>query len=159
MDALVQSLAEALLAHGQTIVTAESCTGGLVGATLTEQPGSSAWFLGGIIAYANSLKSNLLGIPPALLEAHGAVSPDTARAMADGARSRTGADVAVALTGIAGPEGGTPAKPVGLVYIAVASPAGICVRDYHFTGSREDIRVAATRSALALALDYISPSP
>lgn len=159
METLVKSLAQALLTHGQTIVTAESCTGGLVGATLTGQPGSSAWFLGGIIAYANSLKTNLLGIPPELLEAHGAVSPDTARAMADGARSRTGADVAVALTGIAGPDGGTPAKPVGLVYIAVASPTGICVRDYHFTGSREEIRVAATQSALALVLEYMPPSP
>ena len=159
METLVKSLAHALLAHGQTLVTAESCTGGLVGATLTELPGSSAWFLGGVIAYANSLKINLLGVPPELLEVHGAVSPETARAMANGARSRTGADFSVALTGIAGPDGGTPDKPVGLVYIAVASPAGTWARDYHFTGSRAEIRVAATKTAIALVLERVAPSP
>lgn len=159
MKDLLDSLATRLLERKHTLAVAESCTGGLVGATLSGRPGSSAWFLGGIIAYANSLKTNLLGVPSDLLEAHGAVSPETAQAMADGARSRTGADVAVALTGIAGPDGGTPAKPVGLVYIAVASPTGICVREHHFPGSREEIRVAATQSALALVLEQLPPSP
>ena len=148
MEQLIHLLANALLAQKRTLATAESCTGGLVGGALTGLPGSSAWYLGGVVAYSNSLKIRLLGVPPALLEARGAVSPETARAMADGIRVATGADYAVSLTGIAGPGGGTPAKPVGLVYIAIASPADTTVHEHHFPGTRADIRAAATEAAL-----------
>ena len=148
MDSILQSLADALLARRRTLSTAESCTGGLVGGALTALPGSSAWYLGGVVAYSNALKIRLLGVPPALLDAHGAVSPETARAMADGIRLATASDYAVSLTGIAGPGGGTPAKPVGLVYIAVASPSGTTAHEHHFPGTRADIRAAATEAAL-----------
>ena len=148
MDPILQSLADALLARRRTLSTAESCTGGLVGGALTALPGSSAWYLGGVVAYSNTLKIRLLGVPPALLEARGAVSPETAHAMAEGIRIATSADYAVSLTGIAGPDGGTPAKPVGLVYIAIASPAGTTVHEHHFPGTRAEIRAAATEAAL-----------
>ena len=148
MDPILQSLADALLARRRTLSTAESCTGGLVGATLTSLPGSSAWYLGGVVAYSNPLKIRLLLVPPELIASHGAVSTETARAMAEGIRIATSADYSIALTGIAGPDGGTPAKPVGLVYIAVASPAGDTVYEHHFPGTRADIRAAATEAAL-----------
>ena len=148
MEQLLHSIAAALLAQKRTVATAESCTGGLVGGALTAPPGSSAWYLGGVVAYSNSLKIRLLGVPPELLASRGAVSPETARAMAEGVRIATGADYAIALTGIAGPGGGSPAKPVGLVYIAVASPDGGTVHEHHFPGSRADIRTAATEAAL-----------
>ena len=148
METLLSQIAAALLARRQTLATAESCTGGLLGGLLTSLPGSSAWYLGGIVAYANVVKSGLLGVPDAVLAAHGAVSLETARAMADGARARVGADYAVAITGIAGPDGGTPEKPVGLVYIAVAAPHGTATFKHHFSGTRADIRNAAADAAL-----------
>lgn len=148
MERLLDQLAAALLARKQTLATAESCTGGLVGAALTGRPGSSAWYLGGVVAYANELKIRLLGVPPDILAAHGAVSLETARAMAAGARAATGADFAVSITGIAGPAGGTPEKPVGLVYVGVAAPHGTASFKHHFSGSRADIRQAATEATL-----------
>ncbi len=148
MDSLLQSIAAALAANKQTLATAESCTGGLVGAAATSLPGSSAWYLGGVVAYSNALKTRLLGVDPDLLAAHGAVSLETARAMAEGARGRTGADFAVSLTGIAGPDGGTKEKPVGLVYVAVAAPHGTAAFKHRFSGSRAEIRNAAAEAAL-----------
>ena len=148
MDPLLQSIAAALAANKQTLATAESCTGGLVGAAATSLPGSSAWYLGGVVAYSNALKTRLLGVDPDLLAAHGAVSLETARAMAEGARGRTGADFAVSLTGIAGPDGGTKEKPVGLVYVAVAAPRGTAAFQHHFFGTRAEIRAAAVAAAL-----------
>ena len=148
MEASAQKIAAALLARGRTLATAESCTGGLVGAALTDPAGSSAWYLGGVVAYSNSLKSRLLGVPPEILAAHGAVSPETARAMAAGALENTGADFAVAVTGIAGPGGGTPAKPVGLVYMAVAGLGKTDVFEHRFSGTRAEIRAAAVAAAL-----------
>ena len=148
MDSLLQSIAAALVANKQTLATAESCTGGLVGAAATSLPGSSAWYLGGVVAYSNALKTRLLGVDPDLLAAHGAVSLETARAMAEGARGRTGADFAVSLTGIAGPDGGTKEKPVGLVYVAVAAPHGTAAFKHRFSGSRAEIRNAAAEAAL-----------
>ncbi len=155
METLLSQIADALLARRQTLATAESCTGGLVGALLTGLPGSSAWYLGGIVAYANALKTRLLGVGPDLLGAHGAVSLETARAMAEGARAATHADFAVSLTGIAGPAGGTPEKPVGLVYIGVAAPHGTATFKHHFSGSRADIRNAAAEAALRHLLDAL----
>ena len=152
---MLDQLATALLARRQTLATAESCTGGLVGAALTGLPGSSAWYLGGVVAYANELKIRLLGVPAEILAAHGAVSLETARAMAAGARAATGADFAVAITGIAGPSGGTPEKPVGLVYIGVAAPHGTATFKHHFSGSRAEIRQAATEAALRHLLEAV----
>ena len=145
---MLDQLAAALLARKQTLATAESCTGGLVGAALTRLPGSSAWYLGGIVAYSNSLKTRLLGVPAQILAARGAVSAETAQAMAEGARQKCRADFAVSLTGIAGPAGGTPGKPVGLVHMAVAAPRGTATFQHRFSGSRAKIREAATRAAL-----------
>ena len=145
---MLDQLATALLARRQTLATAESCTGGLVGAALTGLPGSSAWYLGGVVAYANELKIRLLGVPAEILAAHGAVSLETARAMAAGARAATGADFAVAITGIAGPAGGTPEKPVGLIYVGVAAPHGTAAFRHRFSGSRAEIRNAAAEAAL-----------
>ena len=157
METLLKQLATALLARKQTLATAESCTGGLVGAALTSLPGSSAWYLGGIVAYSNSLKTRLLGVPAETLAAHGAVSAETAHAMAEGARRQTAADFAVSLTGIAGPDGGTPEKPVGLVYMAVAAPHGTATFQHLFSGSRADIRHAAVEAALRHLLESIGP--
>ena len=157
MERLLDQLAAALLARQQTLATAESCTGGLVGAALTNLPGSSAWYLGGVVAYANDLKIRLLGVPAETLAAHGAVSLETARAMAQGARAAATADFAVSITGIAGPAGGTPEKPVGLVFVGVAAPHGTATFKHHFSGSRADIRQAATEAALRHLLDSLRP--
>ena len=156
MERLLDQLAAALLARQQTLATAESCTGGLVGATLTNLPGSSAWYLGGVVAYANDLKIRLLGVPAETLAAHGAVSLETARAMAQGARAAAAADFAVSITGIAGPAGGTPEKPVGLVFVGVAAPHGTATFKHHFSGSRADIRQAATEAALRHLLEAVA---
>lgn len=156
MERLLDQLAAALLARQQTLATAESCTGGLVGAALTNLPGSSAWYLGGVVAYANDLKIRLLGVPAETLAAHGAVSLETARAMAQGARAAAAADFAVSITGIAGPAGGTPEKPVGLVFVGVAAPHGTAAFKHHFSGSRAEIRQAATEAALRHLLEAVA---
>jgi len=147
VEELVLSLAAA---RGLRLATAESCTGGMVAARLTDVPGSSASFLGGIVAYADDVKRTELGVPDELLAEHGAVSAEAAAAMAEGARERLGADVAVAVTGIAGPGGGTPEKPVGLVYLHVAGPDGSLRRVLDLPGEREQIRMRATVTALHL---------
>jgi nicotinamide-nucleotide amidase len=134
-----------------TLAVAESCTGGLAGGRLTSVPGSSAWFRGGVIAYDNSVKTKLLGVSPALLRKHGAVSEECAAAMAKGARKAAGADVGVAITGIAGPDGGTKDKPVGLVYVSVHGPGGaLRARRHDIHGPREAVRARAAGAALAL---------
>ena len=133
---------------GWSLATAESCTGGLVAAALTAIPGASDVFLGGAVSYANEAKEGLLGVPADVLAAHGAVSEQAARAMAEGARSALRADVAVAVTGIAGPGGGTPEKPVGLVHIAVASPEETVASEVRFPGDREEIRLRAATLSL-----------
>ena len=137
-------------ARGLTLATAESCTGGMVAERLTSVPGSSRVFLGGVVAYADEVKKAELGVPAELLERHGAVSAATASAMAVGARERLGADVAVAVTGIAGPEGGSDEKPVGLVYLHAESPFGSRTVDFVFPGDREGIRRRAAVTALHL---------
>ncbi|NNM84579.1 MAG: competence/damage-inducible protein A [Phycisphaerales bacterium] len=147
---LEQACAEALRLAGQTVTTAESCTGGMVAARLTNISGSSSWFKQGWVTYSNTSKVQELGVDEAIIATHGAVSDETARAMALGARHQAATDWAVAITGIAGPDGGTAEKPVGLVYIAIAGAAGAQVYRYNFVGGRTDVRLRATVSALNL---------
>jgi nicotinamide-nucleotide amidase len=139
---------ESLRNQGLRIATAESCTGGLVGARLTEVPGSSRAYVGGVIAYSDEVKRSELGVPAETLEEHGAVSAETASAMAMGARERFGVEVAVAVTGIAGPDGGTVEKPVGLVYLHAEAPAGDASLRVVLPGDREAVRARATALAL-----------
>ncbi|MDF1556518.1 MAG: nicotinamide-nucleotide amidohydrolase family protein, partial [Deferrisomatales bacterium] len=134
--------------RGLTVATAESCTGGLVAKRITDEPGSSAYFLGGVVAYSNALKTSLLGIDPGLLAEHGAVSEEVAGAMAMGARERLGAECSIATTGIAGPAGGTAEKPVGLVYVATAVGEDVQVRRFNMFRSREEIRERTAFTAL-----------
>ncbi|WP_092198536.1 competence/damage-inducible protein A [Blastococcus tunisiensis] len=136
--------------RGWTVATGESCTGGLLAARLTERAGSSAWVLGGVTAYANSAKQQLLGVPPAMLAEHGAVSPEVAGALADGARARFGADVGVGITGVAGPGGGTADKPVGTVHVCVSTPAGRVARALRLPGSRAAVRERSVTMAMHL---------
>ena len=145
-------------ARGLTLASAESCTGGMVAARLTGIPGASDVFLGGVVAYANEVKEAELGVPRALLEEHGAVSAEVAAAMAQGARERLGADVAVAVTGIAGPDGGTAEKPVGLVYLHVEGPDGGRGREFSFPGDRGSIRARSTVGALHLVRRQLAGS-
>jgi len=135
-DSLASVVLEQLRQRGETLAVAESCTGGGLGAALAAVPGASDVFLGGVIAYANSVKQGLLGVPSALLEVHGAVSDPVAQAMAEGVRRATGADWALAITGVAGPGGGSAEKPVGLVHLAVAGPAGCSSEGVRFSPSR-----------------------
>ena len=146
-------------ARGLTLATAESCTGGMVAARLTGIPGASEVLRGGVVAYANEVKEGELGVPAALLAEHGAVSPEVAAAMAHGARERLGADVAVAVTGIAGPDGGTPEKPVGLVYLHVEGPDGGRGREFSFPGDRASIRARSTVGALHLVRRHLTERP
>jgi nicotinamide-nucleotide amidase len=133
---------------GLKLATAESCTGGLVGARLTDVAGASDVYVGGVISYSNDVKERRLGVPAAILARHGAVSAEAAQAMAEGARSELGADAAVAVTGIAGPGGGTPEKPVGLVYISVLVPGGAGTERFVCSGDREAVRARATAQSL-----------
>jgi nicotinamide-nucleotide amidase len=143
-----QRLGERLLARGERVTTAESCTGGLIAAAITSIAGSSNWFDYGFVTYANAAKSTLLGVAPTLIATHGAVSEATAAAMATGALRVSGAHWAIAVSGIAGPTGGTPTKPVGTVCFAWASPAGVTTATYHLPGDRAAVRVAAAALAL-----------
>ena len=147
---LSEIVLDLLRARGWKGATAESCTGGMVAAALTDIPGCSDAFAGGVVAYSNQLKHDLLGVPEDVLERHGAVSAESAAAMAAGARARLGADAAVSVTGIAGPGGGTEEKPVGLVYLHVSSPAGEDVRRMDIPGSRDAVRGRAATAALQL---------
>jgi competence/damage-inducible protein CinA-like protein len=146
-----QQVAGMLRGSGQTLAVAESCTGGLLAGRLTELPGSSDYFRGGIVAYADDVKSALAGVPRELIELHGAVSQEVAEALADGAASRVGADVGVGVTGVAGPDGGTEEKPVGLVWISVvAGGERRLTRSMNLPGGRADVRDRATTVALHL---------
>jgi nicotinamide-nucleotide amidase len=149
---LEELVLDAARARGATIATAESCTAGLVAARLTDIAGSSDVVVGGVVAYANELKHALLGVPGALLERHGAVSPECAEAMARGAITATGATIGISTTGIAGPGGGTEEKPVGLVYLHCASPFGDLARRVVLPGDRANVRDAASTAALHLTL-------
>jgi nicotinamide-nucleotide amidase len=149
---------DACRAHGLTLATAESCTGGMVAERLTSVPGSSDVFLGAVVAYSDDVKERDLGVPAEVLAEHGAVSAETAGAMAAGARERLRADIAVAVTGIAGPDGGTEEKPVGLVYLHVEGPDGGRGIDFLFPGDRGSIRRRATATALHLVRRFLAQS-
>jgi nicotinamide-nucleotide amidase len=149
-------VAAALLARSMTIATAESCTGGLLAGRLTDRPGSSAYLLGGIISYANEAKHELLGVPGELIEKVGAVSVEVAEAMANGARERFDSDVGVGITGIAGPDGGTPDKPVGLVHICVAGPEQTLARRTVLPGDRGEVRNRAVVVAMHMIRKLVS---
>lgn len=148
-------LAETLTPRGLTLALAESCTGGLIADTITNVPGSSDFFLGSVVAYANAAKENLLGVPAATLSEHGAVSEAVALAMARGARRALGADLGLGITGIAGPAGATPSKPVGLVYLALAGPAGERVVRFQAQGDRVANKRRFAEEALSALLAYI----
>lgn len=154
-DNLVVVTTKKLIAGKRTVATAESCTGGLIGELITSLPGSSAAFLGGAITYSNAEKVRQLGVRQATLDAHGAVSEETVREMAAGARERFGSEFAVAVSGVAGPDGGTPEKPVGTVWIALASPRGIQTKKLSWPGTRDQIRSLSAWWALKLILDEI----
>jgi nicotinamide-nucleotide amidase len=156
LDVLV---AAALADRGWTVAVGESCTGGLLTARLTAAPGSSAWVLGGVAAYADGAKERLLGVPAPALAAFGAVSPEVARALAEGARARFGAAVGVGVTGIAGPGGGTAEKPVGTVHLAVLGPEGTATKSVVLPGSREVVRQRTTTLALHLLRHLLVGGP
>lgn len=146
-------LARALLERGLWVATGESCTGGLLAARLVDRPGSSAYVAGGTVAYSNAAKTSQLDVPAPLIEQHGAVSPEVARALADGARARFGADIGIGITGVAGPDGGTEAKPVGYVCFCVTTADGtVLARDPVLPGNRADIRERATDLGMHLLL-------
>nr|WP_287411254.1 CinA family protein [Pseudodesulfovibrio sp.] len=144
----VVELGECLRVEDNYLATAESCTGGLLASILTDTPGSSEWFAGSVVAYSNEVKTNLLGVSSEILEKHGAVSEPVVLAMAQGVLKAVGAQVSVAISGIAGPSGGTPDKPVGTVWMAWAWPSGTRARLYNFSGSREDIKGQAVMAAV-----------
>jgi nicotinamide-nucleotide amidase len=152
-EPLEAAVVRLLTERGLTVAAAESCTGGLFSARLTDVPGSSKVFLGGAVAYSNAAKTDLVGVPADMIAAHGAVSPQVAEAMARGARERFGADFGVGITGIAGPDGGTPEKPVGLVYVALAGPNGVEVDKNRFIGIRQDVRARSAQRALTMLRD------
>jgi nicotinamide-nucleotide amidase len=151
LEALALKLGRALRVRGWRLATAESCTGGWIAKSLTDIPDSSQWFESGVVSYSNAAKTQLLGVPTDLIAAHGAVSEPAVRAMADGARARFGTDVALAVSGIAGPNGGTADKPVGTVCFAWATPSGTTVARRAFAGGREAVR----RQSVALALERL----
>lgn len=154
MDALVATLADALRARGLTLASAESCTGGLIAAACTSMAGSSDWFERGFVTYSNAAKTEMLGVPAALIAAHGAVSEPVARAMAEGALARSPADIALAVTGIAGPGGAVPGKPVGTVWWASARRGRPTRAErVHIDGDRAAVRTATVELALRRAIE------
>jgi nicotinamide-nucleotide amidase len=153
-ETLEEVVARVLVENHATIAVAESCTGGLLAERLTHVAGSSNYFLGGVVCYSNELKTAFVDVPPAMIESKGAVSSEVALALASGIRRRTGATIGVGITGIAGPTGGTPEKPVGLVHIAIADERGAREHAIRFPGDRERIRLYATQTALDIVRRY-----
>lgn len=148
LEAVLTQISESLLARGWMLATAESCTGGLIAGACTALAGSSQWFERGFVSYSNAAKSELLGVPAALIAAHGAVSEPVARAMAEGAVTRSHAQVALAVTGVAGPSGGTPDKPVGLVWFGWRVGTKTFSECRHFPGDRAAVRAQTVQHAL-----------
>lgn len=160
LDILAQELGSALLARGEWLAVAESCTGGWLAQAVTAIAGSSGWFDRGFVTYSNGAKVDMLGVPETTLERHGAVSEATARAMAQGVLAHSRVDWAVAITGIAGPSGGSPEKPVGTVCFAWAAKEGGCeAQTCHFAGDRAAVREQSVRQALTGLLQRLAASP
>lgn len=151
LEALATQLGQALAARGWRVATAESCTGGWIAKALTDVAGSSGWFEGGVVSYSNAAKSLLLSVPAAVLARDGAVSEGTVRAMAEGARRRFGVELAVAVSGVAGPDGGSAEKPVGTVWLAWATPRGTTAERFALAGDRAAVR----RQSVAIALERL----
>ncbi len=151
-----ERILELCLQRGWKMAVAESCTAGLIGGRLTSVPGSSAYFEGGVIAYSNNLKMTLLAVPMGVIESEGAVSALTVESMAMGAAAAAMADCAIAVTGVAGPDGGTDEKPVGTVWIGIALPTGTTSRRYRFEGNREAVRGQTVDAALEMFLELAS---
>jgi nicotinamide-nucleotide amidase len=147
---LDELVAAGLLERRATLAVAESCTGGLLGGRLTTRAGSSDYFLGGVLSYANDVKENVLGVPAGILAQYGAVSPQVAEAMAEGVKRLLDADYALSVTGVAGPSGGSPEKPIGLVFVGCASPGGVVVKEHRLVGDRDSVRRQAVTAALHL---------
>ena len=156
VSVVINALHARLIATNQTVSVAESCTGGLLGAALTELPGSSCYFLGGIQAYANDVKEGLLGVSHETLVSFGAVSEEVASQMANGIQRLTGSDWAISTTGVAGPDGGSGEKPVGTVWISVVGCDGLYSQKLELDGDRTDVRQGAVRGALSMLLERLS---
>ncbi|MBI2844967.1 MAG: CinA family protein [Chloroflexi bacterium] len=154
-QSLEEEIGKLLAQHGLSLAVAESCTGGLLAHRITNISGSSHYFLGGVVSYANEAKEILLGVPPQTLQKHGAVSEEVARAMAQGARRHFGSDLALAITGIAGPTGGTPEKPVGLTHIALATETEIRAEKHIWSGDRLANKSRSVEAALRLLRSYL----
>ena len=146
--AIEDVVGERLVAKGWRVATAESCTGGLLARRITDVPGASRYFERGFVTYSNASKLELVGVDPAAIEAHGAVSAPVAEQLAEGARARAGVELGVGITGVAGPDGGSEEKPVGTVFIGIASPGGHAVRRFRFMGTRKTIRERSAQTAL-----------
>ena len=155
MQDLIEKISRLLKEKQMKIATAESCTGGLLGHSITNIPGSSQYYQGGVISYSNDLKMQLLGVTEETLLRHGAVSEETAREMADGLKRAVKADICIATTGIAGPGGGTAEKPVGLVYIALSANKNKRVNKYIFKGTRVENKRNTCKSAFKMVLNYL----
>lgn len=155
-ESISEAVGRELVQRGQTLATGESCTGGMLGAEITAVSGSSQYYLGGVVAYHNDVKNQVLKIPREILDSVGAVSEPVAQRLAVGARSLTGADYGIGVTGVAGPTGGTSEKPVGLVYICVSSETGDVVEGFNFSGGRGEVRRAAVLAALEMLLRKIT---
>lgn len=155
-DQLLARVSALFAASGLTVATAESCTGGLLAKLLTDVAGSSAWVRGGVVAYANEVKQGVLGVSPGTLERFGAVSAETVRAMAEGARNLLGADLAVAISGVAGPGGGSTEKPVGTVYLDLYDGATHVVEARRFGGDRDGVRTWSALTALRMLEDHLA---
>lgn len=156
---LAGEIARLLKRSRRTLALAESCTGGLVSSALTELPGSSAYFLGAVIAYHDRVKTSVLGIPKKIIDRHGAVSPQTAFKLAEAVRKKLRSDYGLAITGIAGPSGGSPAKPVGLVYIGLSSRREARSKKFIFKGGRNSVRKRSAQEALTLLKQVLLSRP
>jgi len=153
---LTERLGEALTQRRLTISTIESCTAGGLAYRITEVPGASVYFLGGLVAYDNRVKLEWVGVPRRVFEQHGAVSREAASAMSEGGRTRFNTDLCLAITGIAGPGGGTPEKPIGTVFVSASSQAGTRTQRFSFSGDRQHVRQRAIDAALEMALDFMT---
>ncbi|GFM38240.1 CinA family protein [Desulfovibrio psychrotolerans] len=152
---LIERLGTLLAERRLLLGTAESCTGGLIAAACTDVSGSSAWFAGGIVAYANAVKENVLRVPRSILDTHGAVSEQTVRAMTQGACAVLGTDMAIAVSGVAGPTGGSPEKPVGTVWLAATLRGTIITQRHHFSGPRHAVREQTVLASIPMLLDLL----